>query len=279
VSQWNDDFHHALHVILTNESDGYYVDYADRPIQRLGRVLTEGFAYQGERSTCSGEPRGEPSGGLPPSAFVSFLQNHDQVGNRAFGERIAHLAELERLRAAAAVLLLAPQIPMMFMGGEYAASQPFLYFCDYEGSLADAVREGRRAEFSRFRAFADERARERIPDPNACSTFEMSRLDWSEREREPHSTMLAHVQGLLRIRRERISPRIEQVAPGRATHEVRGAALHVRWPLRDGATLSMHANFGDAPSAIDAAGELLYSSIAEPQERTLRPWEVRVLSS
>jgi malto-oligosyltrehalose trehalohydrolase len=279
VSQWNDDFHHALHVVLTNERDGYYVDYADRPLHRLGRVLAEGFAYQGERSTFSGEPRGEPSGGLPPSAFVSFLQNHDQVGNRAFGERIARLSQFERLHAAAVVLLLSPQIPMIFMGGEYAASQPFLYFCDYEGDLADAVRDGRRAEFGRFSAFADESARERIPDPNARSTLEASVLDWSEREREPHATMLARVRRLLGVRRERIVPLIGRVKPGAASYEVREAALHVRWPLLDGGALSMHINVGEAPCALETAGEMLHVSSAEPQAGALQPWEVRVLLS
>jgi maltooligosyltrehalose trehalohydrolase len=279
AAQWNDDFHHALHVILTKERDGYYIDYADQAIHHLGRVLAEGFAYQGERSTFSGEPRGEPSADLPPTAFVAFLQNHDQVGNRAFGERIARLVELDRLRAAAAVLLLAPQIPMMFMGGEYAASQPFLYFCDYEGDLADAVRTGRRAEFGRFSAFAEERARAQIPDPNARATFEASRLDWTERSREPHASMLEHVRNLLRLRRERIEPCIPQALPDRAAFEVRDAYLHVNWPLRDGATLSMHMNFGDEQAALDAAGELIYASVDDPHERALQPWEVRVLLS
>jgi maltooligosyltrehalose trehalohydrolase len=279
AAQWNDDFHHALHVLLTNERDGYYIDYADEPMHHLGRVLTEGFAYQGERSRFSGEPRGESSAHLPPSAFVAFLQNHDQVGNRAFGERLARLVELERLRAAAAVLLLSPQIPMMFMGGEYAASQAFLYFCDYEGELADAVRNGRRAEFGRFSAFADEERRAQIPDPNARSTFEASRLDWTERTREPHASMLEHVRNLLRLRRECIAPRIEDVLPGRARFEVRDAALHVSWPLRTGATLSMHVNFGAVEAPLDAAGELLYASMDEPHARALQPWEVRVLLS
>jgi 1,4-alpha-glucan branching enzyme len=277
VAQWNDDFHHALHVIITNERDGYYVDYAERPLEHLGRVLAQGFAYQGERSTFSGHERGEPSSHLSPTAFVNFLQNHDQVGNRAFGERLAQLATVEHLRAAYAILLLSPQIPMLFMGSEYAASQPFLYFCDYCGELADAVRNGRRAEFGRFRAFADEEARATIPDPNAIETFERSRLDWSEREHPPHAQMLEHVRTLLRIRGLHVTARINDVIPGASSFDARGQALHVRWPLRGGGALAMDANLGDAEARIEtASSELLYSCARERRENVLRAWEVRL---
>jgi maltooligosyltrehalose trehalohydrolase len=115
-AQWNDDFHHALHVLATDESDGYYVDYVDA-VRMTGRILAEGFAYQGEPSVfADNEPRGEVSRELPPTAFISFLQNHDQIGNRAMGERLAHLAEPQRLRSAMAILLLSPQPPLLFMG-------------------------------------------------------------------------------------------------------------------------------------------------------------------
>lgn len=277
LAQWNDDFHHAAHVLLTGESDGYYVDYADRPLERLGRILAEGFAYQGEPSAFSGEPRGEPSAQLPPTAFVNFLQNHDQTGNRALGERLAGLADSEPLRAVTAVLLLAPQIPMLFMGEEYAASQPFLYFCDYRGELADAVRRGRRAEFSRFSGFASEQARARIPDPNAVQTFERSRLNWSERDRAPHAQAVERVRALLDARRRCITPRIDAVLPGAASYETHEHALHVRWPLRSGAALVMHANLGENETELAASGELLYSTAAKPRERMLKAWEVRVV--
>ncbi|MGV3654966.1 MAG: malto-oligosyltrehalose trehalohydrolase, partial [Noviherbaspirillum sp.] len=165
-AQWNDDLHHALHVLLTGEGDGYYAAYTDRPAQRLARGLAEGFIYQGETFAPSGAPRGEPSAALPPTAFVAFLQNHDQVGNRAFGERLAALADREALRAAMALLLLSPQIPLLFMGEEAGAREPFLYFTSHpDPRLADAVRSGRREEFARFPAFSDPAARERIPDP------------------------------------------------------------------------------------------------------------------
>ncbi|MGH8177963.1 MAG: malto-oligosyltrehalose trehalohydrolase [Steroidobacter sp.] len=278
VAQWNDDSHHVLHVIVTGEKDGYYIDYADQPLAHLGRVLTQGFAYQGERSAFSGERRGEPCAHLPPTAFVNFLQNHDQVGNRAFGERIAQLAASERLRAAYSILLLSPQIPMLFMGGEYAASQPFLYFCDYEGELAAAVRAGRREEFAGFGAFADEAARASIPDPNAQTTFEKSRLDWTERDRPPHAERLEHVRILLGLRASHVTPRIAEIVPGKSSFEVSGQCISVRWPLRNGSALVMLANLGEAPASLPAPdAELIYSTIGAPPDAALLPWEVRLV--
>src|SRR5690606_29849564 len=113
----------------------------------------------------------EPSGHLSPTSFVLFLQNHDQIGNRAFGERLVELARPDALRAATALLLLSPMIPLLFMGEEWGAREPFLFFTDHHGELADAVREGRRNEFAEFAEFADEETRARIPDPNAIETF------------------------------------------------------------------------------------------------------------
>src|SRR3954451_14226581 len=175
-AQWNDDGHHVLHTMLTGEHEGYYADYAGKPAERLARVLAEGFAYQGEPSPPrSGETRGTPSGDLPPTAFVLFLQNHDQIGNRAFGERMVTLADPQALEAAIALQLLCPQIPLIFMGEENASPSPFQFFTDHHGELADAVREGRRKEFASFAAFSDPARRAQIPDPNAAETFERSR--------------------------------------------------------------------------------------------------------
>ncbi|MGE5767337.1 MAG: malto-oligosyltrehalose trehalohydrolase, partial [Bacteroidota bacterium] len=172
TAEWNDDFHHAAHVAATGESDGYYVDYSDDPVAGLARGLAEGFIYQGEVSQFWGdEPRGEMSSGQPPTAFVNFIQNHDQIGNRALGERLTSLAPAKAVEALTAILLLSPQIPLLFMGEDWGETHPFAFFTDFHGELADAVREGRRREFRRFPAFADPAARERIPDPNAENTF------------------------------------------------------------------------------------------------------------
>src|SRR5262249_52825007 len=157
--------------------------------QHLVRALAEGFAFQGEPSPHrDGRARGEPSAHLRPTAFVPFLQNHDQVGNRAYGERIGQVAEPGPLRAATAVLLLSPQPPLLFMGEEWIATTPFPFFCDFQGELAARVREGRRGEFARFERFRDEAARLLIPDPGADATFDSAHLNWDQRELVPHAT-------------------------------------------------------------------------------------------
>ncbi|WP_413194425.1 malto-oligosyltrehalose trehalohydrolase [Pararobbsia alpina] len=178
-AQWNDDVHNTLHVMLTGETESYYGAYAQAPARKLARALAEGFVYQGEPSPIHDDrPRGEPSAELPPTAFVFFLQNHDQIGNRAMGERLTLLAHHDALRAAIALMLLSPQIPLLFMGEEAGSTQPFLFFTDYEGDLANAVREGRRKEFAKFSAFSDPQRRADIPDPNDLATFQRSARDY-----------------------------------------------------------------------------------------------------
>jgi maltooligosyltrehalose trehalohydrolase len=277
AAQWNDDFHHALHVLLTGERDGYYVDYADRPIEQLGRLLTQGFAYQGERSVASGELRGERSDDLSPAAFIGFLQNHDQVGNRAFGERLHTLTSPEALRAGLAILLLSPQIPMLFMGEEYSASQPFLYFCDYQGELARAIAEGRRSEFASFAAFEGESARARIPDPNAQSTCQRSTLDWRERDRSPHSDVLAYVRELLALRARHVMPLVPRIEPRRGTFETQGQVLTAAWRTSDGRALGLTANLGSSAAPNSGAGDVLFRTPgASANAEQLAGWEVRL---
>ena len=277
TAQWNDDLHHAAHVLASHERDGYYVDYADAPAAQLARALAEGFVFQGEASTYrDGARRGEPSAALPPAAFLNYLQTHDQVGNRAFGERIDAYADHAALRALYACVLLAPSPPLLFMGEEYAASTPFLYFCDYAGELARAVTEGRRREFARFAQFADPQARARIPDPNDERTFVRSRLDIAEREREPHAGWYAHIRSLLELRRTRLLPLLGSARSG--VYLVHAAAcIALRWPLGDRATLHLLANLDAAPAAAPLPpGDVLYESgSARPGDR-LAPWYVRV---
>lgn len=249
-AQWNDDFHHCLHSLVTGETDGYYADYAthgaDHRAQRLlARTLGEGFAYQGERSAHrAGRPRGEASTGLPPTAFVNFLQNHDQVGNRACGERLGMLASRRALRASIAVMLLAPQIPLLFMGEEWQAPEPFLYFCDFEPALAAAVRTGRRAEFASFERFGATATALQIPDPCAPATFERSRLDHRRATQAPHAGWLRWYRRLLALRREQIVPRL----PGtRALAQEVSAegVIRVQWRMGDGALLALTANLAE----------------------------------
>ncbi|MCP1495803.1 maltooligosyltrehalose trehalohydrolase [Pseudomonas migulae] len=241
-AQWNDDGHNALHVLLTGETDAYYADYADNPTEKLARCLSQGFVFQGHTNR-HGEARGEPSGHLPPSAFVLFLQNHDQIGNRAFGERLPQLTHPDALKAATALLLLSPMIPLMFMGDEFAAEQPFLFFTSHHGELAELVREGRRNEFAAFDAFADPEKRERIPDPNAQQTFEDSRPDLTSSR---DSGIYQLYRQLLKIRHERIVPHVPGAHPLGADVLGRGAVT-ARWQLGDGSLLRIDLNLSDTP--------------------------------
>lgn len=247
AAQWNDDLHHALHVLVTGESDGYYADYAPDPLYHLGRALTEGFSYQGERSAFrAGQPRGEPSGELPPQAFVGFLQNHDQIGNRAFGERLDALATPVRLRAALALLLLAPTPPLLFMGQEWGCRQPFPYFCDFDADMAAQVSAGRRNEFARFPAFRDPQARLSIPDPADERTFTSAILDWSALHTPAHAACLDRYRRLLGLRHRELTPHLAGEHAGRGRWRRLGErALLADWILADGACLRVYANLGE----------------------------------
>jgi malto-oligosyltrehalose trehalohydrolase len=244
TAQWNDDLHHGLHVALTGERQGYYEEYCADP-SRLPRALAEGFAWQGEPMAYRGSPRGKPSAQLPPAAFVAFLQNHDQIGNRAFGERIASLADAPALRAAAAIYLLAPQVPMLFMGEEWGTRVPFLFFCDLAASLRDSVREGRRAEFARFAEFRDATRRAAIPDPTADATFLASRLDWSELALPMHAGWLAWHRRVLTVRREQIVPLLPSIGAHAGSWTAWRHAFIVHWNC-GAQTLTLAANFGSA---------------------------------
>ncbi len=253
-AQWNDDFHNTLHVLLTGEREGYYSGFAENPTGKLARCLAEGFVYQGETPPGEdGEPRGRPSSHLAPVQFVSFLQNHDQIGNRAMGERLTLLADPDKLRAATALLLLSPQIPLIFMGDETGSRSPFLFFTDFHDDLADAVREGRRREFARFAAFADAEARARIPDPNALATFEASApmagpgaADWRALYAE-----------LLALRHAHIVPRLRSARSLGAAVLGEGA-VSARWQLQDGATLTMAVNLGSDTAVFPAIADPLF---------------------
>ena len=274
-AQWSDDVHHALHVITTGETDGYYADYADQPVRRLGRCLAEGFAYQGEPSAFrGGARRGEPSGQLPPSAFVVYTQTHDQVGNRARGERLSMLADADALRQAVAAVLLSPSVPMLFMGEEFAASSPFLFFCDFGPELAAAVTRGRRNEFSRFERYRDPALQAAIPDPNDLETFRASRLDWSELVRAPHAEWCAFYASLLRKRAAHITPLLDGTAAG-GSWGVEGHVLRVDWLLAGGSSLHLIGNFGETAVGAAADGE------ADPSAAgcAARWWSARPLRS
>ena len=240
-AQWNDDYHHAWHVLLTGETQGYYRDYDDAA-RHVARTLAEGFAYQGEPSPHrDNAPRGEPSAALPRLAFVNFIQNHDQIGNRPLGERLTALADENAVAAALGVLLLQPGPPLLFMGEEWGAREPFPFFCDFKGDLADAVRNGRKREFAEaYAKHGDE-----IPDPLAERTRDLAVLDWAAREKPTHARRLELTRSLLVARHRHIVPLLwSMTGAGKAT--MTNGLLTARWPA-NGKALCLLANLSGTP--------------------------------
>ena len=272
-AQWADDLHHCWHVLLTGESDGYYESFADKPVKHLARCLAEGFAYQGEPfKTLDNHPRGEPSGHLPPSAFITFLQNHDQVGNRALGERLSALADPAKLALARAAFLLAPQIPMLFMGEEWSASAPFLFFVDFapDEELNKAVREGRRREFKKFPAFADDTSI--IPDPTDEQTFLASKIDWDEAEKVPHRGIWADTRNLLQIRHQTVVPLTKSKFRGAEASLPAPGVVDCTW-LFEAGTLRLVLNVGESEYSVGADGmQVIWASGLSREALQLPPW-------
>ena len=268
-AQWNDDYHHAWHVLLTGETQGYYRDYQRSPLRDIARALGSGFVYQGEASGHrGGKSRGEPSGGLAPTAFVNFLQNHDQIGNRAFGDRLENQVEPEAIEAVLTIALLAPGIPMLFMGEEWGSKVPFPFFCDFKGDLAEGVRSGRRREY----AWAYTKHGDEVPDPLSKSTFQSAVLDWAPRH-EPGRQRLALVRELLTVRRREIMPRLANAAFGEAQAANNGL-LTAHWRLGDGAMLALTANLSNktiTAAPREAAGIAIWG---DAHDSVLKPWSV-----
>jgi maltooligosyltrehalose trehalohydrolase len=266
-AQWNDDYHHAWHVFLTGECTGYYRDYQDAAAH-IVRTLAYGFAYQGEPSPHrDGKPRGEQSRQLPRVAFVNFIQNHDQIGNRPRGERLSVLAMPEALAAALAVLLLQPSPPLMFMGDEWGAIEPFPFFCDFTGDLADAVRNGRKREFAD--AYAKSGAE--IPDPLSAGTRGTAKIDWSARAQPTHAKSLALTGSLLAARRRWIVPLLPAMTD-EGLVRFDADILSARWPAgKNNLLLLANLSDGAKPRPEGAWGEPVWG-MKPPRE--LPPWSV-----
>ena len=254
-AQWNDDFHNALHVLLTGEHEGYYAAYAGRAEALLARCLGEGFAWQGE-TDLHGRPRGEPSGDLPPSRFVVFAQNHDQVGNRALGERLNRLVAPQALRLATALTVLTPMVPMLFLGEPWQATSPFLFFTDYQAPLDEAVREGRRREFAGFSGFTDAASRARIPDPNDPATLQASYVPPPGAGFAAQQS-LAWLRDLLALRRRCLQPGLERARSLGATVLGTGA-VQAGWQLPAGQWwIAINAGPADVPHSLPDGESLL----------------------
>lgn len=265
-AQWNDDYHHAWHVFLTGEKTGYYQDYGHP--RHIERTLSEGFAYQGEPSAHrNGRSRGETSSHLPPTAFVNFIQNHDQIGNRPRGERLTALCPAQPLAAALAIMLLQPSPPLLFMGEEWGATEPFPFFCDFKGDLADDVRDGRKKEF----AAAYTRHGDDIPDPLSADTRASAVLDWNAVSRPVHAERLALTRALLAVRKRAVTPLLASMH-GDAEASFKNNILLARWPAGPD-TLQLLANLAGTPSQRPVLdwGDAIWGGNPPP---TLRPWSV-----
>ena len=259
TAEWNDDLHNAVHVMASGEIHAWYQDFADKPEYWVARALADGFAYQGERSPQTGELRGVKSAAQPPTAFVDFIQNHDQVGNRAQGDRLLNLIGEARTRVLLAALLLSPHIPLLFMGEEFAETRPFLFFTDFHGDLARAVREGRAREFSDHD--------ETVPDPNSPETFSRSKLDWNKLNQPAGKDWLHFTQQLLQLRQQAIVPLLATAGgdSGRVLKTAPGCVV-VSWTFPLG-TLSLALNISDQPVSMpDLAGETLFAWPAASSE-------------
>lgn len=273
-AQWNDDYHHAWHVLLTGESAGYYSDYADAARLHLLRCMSSGFAYQGEISPHRGSvPRGEASVGLPPTAFVNFLQNHDQIGNRPFGDRLETLAPAAGVEAALAITLLLPMPPMLYMGEEWGSEQPFPFFCDFTGDLARAVEEGRKREFQDI--FARLPPGKTLPNPMYLETFNSAKLDWSDLHKPWHRARHDFVRRLLTVRRQQIVPRLIGIAGNQES--ARGSddgSVVASWLLGDGSRLHLLANLGDRPARVPETRRSGMPIWGTPPAGHIEPWSV-----
>jgi maltooligosyltrehalose trehalohydrolase len=240
-----------VRVTLTGENEGYYRDFTGGA-EEIAATLRSGWLFQGQPSPRTGRPRGTPVGDLPPAAFVHCIQNHDQIGNRALGERLNHDVPLTAYRAASVLLLISPYTPLLFMGQEWAASTPFLFFTDHDPELGKLVTEGRREEFKHFTAFSGER----VPDPQAPETFECSKLRWEERAVEPHAGILRLYRDLIELRRSLASSddqrQLFQVRPAGE------AGIVLRRIAADGRPLLVVANL-HGPLDLDLAEEMAES--------------------
>lgn len=272
TAQWNDDIHHVLHISATGETFGYYEDYSEKTSEKTGQALAEGFVFQGEHMPYRKGTRGKSSAHLPPTAFISFLQNHDQIGNRAHGDRVIGFKPVDAIKPMIALYLLAPQIPMLFMGEEWGAQEPFPYFCDFDDALNEKIRKGRREELSRLPGFDDGE----IADPTELSTFESAKLDWSKLTDTASTDILDFYRQLLGIRHTRIVPLLRDIGGNSGHYRVEGNAIAVDWTLAAGAKLHLRANLSANVARIDAPfpdAENIFS-LGSLNGADMAPWSI-----
>jgi maltooligosyltrehalose trehalohydrolase len=276
-ADWNDEFHHAVHVAITGEDSGHYEPFADVPFAKIKTALAEGYLHEGKR-TLPIELR--PSASLPPTAFVHFLQNHDQVGNRACGDRLHTTIERHRLRVLTEILVLSPQIPLFFMGDDHLSSRPFHFFSDYEGEIAEAIRANRPREAENFGGFPQGMRPEDIADPNDRATFTRSKLAWDQAQTPEVSEWQMFLAGLLAVRKEHVVPRLAD-AEGYAGSVVpsKDTSIFVDWRL-PGGLLRLRANLSPEPLDLDGRlGRLVYATGDRDQANRLEAWSTNLYSN
>jgi malto-oligosyltrehalose trehalohydrolase len=279
TAEWNDDFHHVAHVIATGEELGHYKSFSTELGQKLATTLADGFIFanRGAPSASPLSPASSEKIALPPSAFINFLQNHDQIGNRAFGERLLSLSSEDVVRMLTAIMLLSPQVPFLFMGEEFGETQPFFFFCDYAGELGEIVRKGRASEAEGFGGLKAGKSLADLPDPNAKSTFEKSRLQWQSLDTDHGRDWRAFVRELLSLRRLHVVPLLKQGKVEAAVGEASDDIVAVSWTVGD-RTLEMRANLSDEAKPMPAVGgQIVFpGGLSSTSGETLAPRSVIV---
>ena len=272
-AQWNDDVHHVLHRLATGETGGLFRDFVDRPIDQLRRSLAEGFVYQGQpRPSKDGERVGDASGHLPPTAFVNFLHNHDQAGNRLGGERLRALLDTDIFAMLEAVLLLSPQIPLMFMGDDYAATTPFFFFSDFPENDLDEERKARLEQAAFFQGRLAQDAEKHVRLPSDPQTFQHSTLDWQEAHSAVGSAARERLKSLIDKRRRFVWPLIDGAYHGARIHPCDGGGVAIDWSFAGG-VLSLRANFSaEAIVLPPVTGALFHREGEAGQDRAFTPW-------
>jgi maltooligosyltrehalose trehalohydrolase len=250
-AQWSDDFHHALFAALADERDGYYADFGS--LAQLAKAFEQTYVYDGVYSRYRNRIHGRPAANLSQHRFLVFIQNHDQVGNRAFGDRVNQIVGIERAKIAAALVLMSPFVPMLFQGEDWAASSPFLYFADHDDpEMARLVSEGRKKEFAAFGWSPDS-----IPDPEIRETFERSKLKWEEVSHGEHAEMLTWYRDLIHLRRS--TPSLNDGQPGhtRVTYNE-----PEKWLCMERGTIQVYCNLGTSTLSlpISAGDHLAFAS-------------------
>lgn len=275
TADWNDDFHHALHVAVTGETTGHFAPFKDNPWNSVRRALAEGHLLEGKPSLRRTAP---PSASLPPSAFVHFLQNHDQVGNRALGERLNTMIDEHLYRVLTEILLLSPQIPLVFMGEEHASRQDFHYFCDYQGDLADVIEAGRPQQAENFGGFPEGAGPDHILNPNHFETFVASKISWNDAKAPDGRTWQKFIKQVLSVRKKFVVPLLQN-ANGYAGQVIsdKGDEIFVDWNFKDKGVLKLRANpSGTVMPLCEEQGTLIYPFDDKASPDTLPPWSTRL---